>query len=213
MTITKNLVGYLLPTLLCGVSSAQAADRPGPQPMQLPGWGGSPSHGYHGTATTGAFPGYDRYGARYLDSAPVTAAPRGSAPWHRLVEPRRPSVPDWSSRQGSGYQGVPSSAVVHRSYRSTPAGYAPMPRQTVSGYPPNPGGVRDYRAWRRAPADVSAGLAPNALAGTEQAERAALPAEAAGAQILDYSDYTSIPEKPPSGMPKPGIDFGMPPDE
>ena len=201
--------GYCLSALLLfGLSSAYADDRLAGETALGSGWPVVPGYpaGYSQGYQKGANPpgdavyGQGQYRGQYADPPipPAPPVPRGSAPWHRLVEPPHPLVHRWSSAQGSAYRSPPSSSVPRAPYRPGPQS---------SAYGRSPRGSGRYDPSLRTPAGHSAGFPQRGAFEPARPNQARSSHALANAPIIDYKDYTSIPEKPPSGMPKPGVDF------
>ena len=194
--------------LLFGLSLACAAayaqDRPAGESALGPAWPAAPGYpsGYRPVyQDRGNAPGdlaYDqvRYRGQYpVTTRPMSVAPasRGSAPWHRLLEPP-PLAPGWSSAPGPVYPASPSSSAPR------PAVNTPM------SYYGSAQGRGRYDPSQQAPGGFRAGFSQPAGIEPARAYQARSYRGLANAPIIDYNDYTSIPEKPPSGMPKPGVD-------
>jgi len=105
---------------------------------------------------------------------------------------------------------MPSSPATQADPRSAPAAYG-SPQPLSPGYSGYPGRAGGFEPRQPPPIGVDAGFARNAAAGTGAGTGRVMqipsPDGPADARIRAYNDYTSIPEKPPSGMPKAGVDF------
>jgi len=153
-----------------------------------------------------------RYRGQYPGRGTLGAVPRVSAPWHRLVKPQQAAVPQWSSIPGRGYQPAPSTTAVTTGYRTAPGIYE-VPQSVISGTTGYQLGSKGYDTGGVGAVGSSNGMPPDS--GSEAGRVGPAPTHygSADAHFMDYGDYISIPAKPPSGMPKPGVDFIEAPDE